>query len=1670
MEAYHESASDINQEDTEDNADVFNYEGNDHEIIIDNNKGKEEAEEKGDNGSEISEIEIGKQNEENEDLDENYLDEAIIEEEFNLLNLNNNKNRKNIVIYNDDKLQINQILSNIPIKEVQQLDFDNLFTFTNTESLAKSGVISSWKNKNDREKSKGIRLLKRYIEERKTLLDQKLIELSLCKQKMEDISLEIQQSQQQHDELSRKYSLLKEKNSVTVVMTQEQELSIQTDIENLRKYHLKKIDENLSMKRQFYELQRDYNERKTAVDELLIIEEKIKEYEIYEGEDKTLMQSLRISNENKLSKALMRKKSRDELERVKQTNEQTQRQLDSLKQVKECKKKAKINLMESLAKHNDDKKREEEELRFEKKLVEIDKLNQLHSEIRNNIKKKIEDNKEKNYKKQKKMKEEFNKLLESGRNPYEVFRAKEEEVIFKKTKRRIEENIKQRKEEILYALEQEKSKEFMNNTNKKRLKEKLQQEISVIHKEKKLGDYISSKTLKGEEMIDPLSSLKHIFPSKVMIARDKTQGLGKLHETNPNYFERMSKEFKEQHPSKLQSIEEEIQNDSQLRYGEHSSERIIVKELSELEKQYRQKAFMEWEKNRVQKQVVLGKEFKGQAFLPEPREVVFKDFEIGKEYIQKISLINGSYTFNTFKILPLNSDIVEFFEIIYTPPGRMSAGTFCTITIKFVPTIEKDIETAIPVFAMTGNFEIPIKCYTKKVDVSVDKTKINFSAVVLEYKRETLKLTNVGALSVPFKIIGEGIERYGKVKDSKNIRALRNDSAKETEEQKDEITEIHTNEEEQEMERILEFSSLEGILEGYSQLFITLSFCATTPTKLSTFVTIRLFEESTHKDLRIDIDVEGKSIPVFMKNEIIDFDVCYINSSYKKEFKIFNTHSSALRFNVKLPKCLTENLQCFPKIGFVQANSSLPIRFVFNPSTVTKDLCKKYYHEETNELLVPFKVEVADYSNPIELMFRSIICRSDIEITPKLIDFGRCSLEETVTCEISLQNLSTISQQIRFVDIPREITIMPEVENFLSIEGNEIQKYQVVFSPSKERDYKFNITCETNRKECYKAKCKGIGIRHPLKFSQSRFAIPPTPIEDISTFSLELSNTSKKTYFFKILSPANSKITFSPDSGTINPSLNQEIQVSFEPPLLVKPKVEIKEEVTKDTEQGGKGSLQKKKSTPVLTKSKSKKKQEEVPKKEEIIPLEVIEYYNDWRDSEANDSWKHKSWYIPCVFGASPAIEDMTEVMFLQVDTTSILKPLKITIEDMVDTSNKVVDFGRIPIFHEHPKKISVFNNFGRDIQLNFELHSIVSSFSIENLEKSITLEESAIHDIILYSYPTSTGNFETTLRIWSGKYTENYKIMVTSETPPLLISYGDDKPYIDLGDFTLEKELHQSVPVKKVISLKNGTDKNIPFKCFIEEAYPMNQSGSNPFTLNLEEGLVPSSKESKKDFQVEISCLPDHQPANNLFESKLIMEYGSGSIMKVPVIAKARQHGPFIHFDLKKPENVVADVKKRPKTPQKPSSQQSTKTPKTSRKGSTLNLVEAEQDIPASMEFTYKFSDTSINSAKTITFEIGCQKSNILKPTEKKVDYTLQIFDLNSCFYLDNAKGTLDIGGKKEITIWFTPSSEKLQLQGDENKSILVDCVLEGLITDPYPPNTPAKFIAKLSGNILIS
>jgi len=152
-------------------------------------------------------------------------------------------------------------------------------------------------------------------------------------------------------------------------------------------------------------------------------------------------------------------------------------------------------------------------------------------------------------------------------------------------------------------------------------------------------------------------------------------------------------------------------------------------------------------------QVAGGRMFKGDSFASSPAVLLFKDFEVGKAYKKHFTLTNVSYSFNSFKLLDLEDEFIDFFLIKYDKPGRMSAGMSCSLDITFKPQLNKDIHTYVQLLTETGPVNIPLECLIKRCAPMVVDTAIDFDEIIVGQKVTLpVKIVNTQALPTRFQV------------------------------------------------------------------------------------------------------------------------------------------------------------------------------------------------------------------------------------------------------------------------------------------------------------------------------------------------------------------------------------------------------------------------------------------------------------------------------------------------------------------------------------------------------------------------------------------------------------------------------------------------------------------------------------------------------------------------------------------------------------------------------------------------------------------------------------------------------------------------------------------------------------------------------------------------------
>ncbi|KAG6953239.1 hypothetical protein JG687_00012504, partial [Phytophthora cactorum] len=115
--------------------------------------------------------------------------------------------------------------------------------------------------------------------------------------------------------------------------------------------------------------------------------------------------------------------------------------------------------------------------------------------------------------------------------------------------------------------------------------------------------------------------------------------------------------------------------------------------------------------------------FTGNAFLANPPMLWFKDFDVNRPFTLGFTLTNVSNTFNQFRLLAMEEEVTELFDIVYEKPGRMSAV-----------------------------FQLPVRCTCKKSVPILAQREVRFPEIVAgERATVTLTLANEGALPLEYR-------------------------------------------------------------------------------------------------------------------------------------------------------------------------------------------------------------------------------------------------------------------------------------------------------------------------------------------------------------------------------------------------------------------------------------------------------------------------------------------------------------------------------------------------------------------------------------------------------------------------------------------------------------------------------------------------------------------------------------------------------------------------------------------------------------------------------------------------------------------------------------------------------------------------------------------------------
>jgi hypothetical protein len=1151
-----------------------------------------------------------------------------------------------------------------------------------------------------------------------------------------------------------------------------------------------------------------------------------------------------------------------------------------------------------------------EEVRESRFQHDAQKVLQLKGSI-DKINRQINGQNEARRKKQHKIQEEHaarkRDLLNEGKNPYEEWRKediqadKERQVAELRAKQELrnEKLIKQLiKEDKSYKAKQALLKE------KREVQDKFQKEMGNYAREKRVAAYIRKVTIGNVDVLDPTGTAIRIDASKVTVQKTHGFGLGKVRPEEIEKVDRDIRKAKTQmarwRPPRPTDDDDDLALDDEiaaqaalspmasrqaaLTEQARTDGKLVVPKLTVLEQKYLEAARERQKANICSVQRCWGKEFKGDAFIAKPSTITFFDFEVGKKYRQVIEVTNVSLTFNQFKLLPLDDKYKDFFDIIFVPPGRMSAGVTRYITVWFTPKVYEDIDTTFPILAKTGRIDFPLQCKTKKTILTITPQDADANAVIDfgqilsgEQGEQVLQIKNSGALAAGYKL--EAVEEGGEFLDMLTWKPAR-----------------------------AEFDAL-----ATSKIVFTFK-----PTSLGTFSTIlRLSvdngaqgEARLAKEWRVLVRGSCIDVPIYVEKEEYDMKTCILEHTFRENIVLHNRKSVAMKINVEEPKPIHDELQINPVVAYVQGLKSFSIQVKFSPKTDFLDK-NPQYRDKTRPgvqgaFRIRFKVVGADQKLPVYTVLTGILTTNLISFEPGELKFGSCYVGSAATATLTICNESQLPQRYGFVRLPAYIKVddfpgdvLEEEEADAPLWGcgsavldgggygpqgivlpNEKRRVVVTYCPDSatEMDFKlcFKAICGKLCARTFNIHCKGQGRQPPVFFSSSQLQLASIPADATCKDSIEITNKSGVPYSLNLLLPP-SEITglyVNPVCCTIEPDDTKRLQVEFKPneayaklmelPPPPEPEEPVEEEVVPPVPAAkGKAAPGGKAAVPA---EPPPEEVEQPPPQPQVTPeehrfeqLRQIRKHGGrrWNSQSDNGTTIHASWKLPISIRVKPDDVDLQSSMPV---VTMYAAVHTCVLPNVLIADPAIADFGEVTALQRSVMPVTLTNMFpGEEQELHIEPLPENACFTVLTAPRTIGTKP---FQLMVEFKPEYVQIYQSTLKL----YTQNTRVQIPLKGKGVrpVLKINPESGILQLGAVIYGKDCKDQTEQK--LEINNDSPFELCYKLETLIAAEPHHVGPPPFTLTPATGIVPGNGSKT----VKVTFRP-HRPLA-VFREKLLV------------------------------------------------------------------------------------------------------------------------------------------------------------------------------------------------------
>lgn len=186
---------------------------------------------------------------------------------------------------------------------------------------------------------------------------------------------------------------------------------------------------------------------------------------------------------------------------------------------------------------------------------------------------------------------------------------------------------------------------------------------------------------------------------------------------------------------------------------------------------------------------------------------------------------------------------------------------------------------------------------------------------------------------------------------------------------------------------------------------------------------------------------------------------------------------------------------------------------------------------------------------PVYFIIKSLVTSSTIEVSEKVINFGKVFVGQRTSKIVKLRNTSMLPQKIAFVRLKKEFQVSPN-EGFAVLLPLEEMEFEISFGPLSAIEYSLDLTLMTSFNDKYVIPIVAEGVEPPLLMSNAVIQMRTTSPGQRVLESVMLTNNYSYPQCFEIMVPekAFSWISIAPLAMNLNPGETCRVEIEYRPP------------------------------------------------------------------------------------------------------------------------------------------------------------------------------------------------------------------------------------------------------------------------------------------------------------------------------------------------------------------------------------------------------------------------------------------------------------------------------------------------------------------------------------------